>query len=184
MTSIIRVRYPAVPQERRFRDDMLIPNSKHPVLWYRHAIDIAENIPADFVRGAFEEWVGRNHWYVDWMNGVYSFTHYHSTAHETLVVIGGTATLELGGPFYGKDYAVRQGDVLVIPAGVAHRGVRFDQEFKILGIYLQGTRFDIIRGEKQMKKRRHQAIANIKKLPVPLFDPIYGAEGPLPRLWK
>jgi hypothetical protein len=47
---------------------------------------------------------------------IYSFHHLHSTAHEVLGIVAGSAAVILGGPG-GRRFDVRRGDVLVLPAG-------------------------------------------------------------------
>ena len=37
-------------------------------------------------------------WGGSWVDGVFDFHHFHSTSHEVLAVVDGSATLELGGP--------------------------------------------------------------------------------------
>ena len=54
---------------------------------------------------------------------MYSQSHFHSTAHEVLCVAEGKAQLCFGGEENpGKvEPMVERGDVMVVPAGVAHR---------------------------------------------------------------
>ena len=55
-----------------------------------------------------------------WRNGIYAHHHYHSTAHEVLGIVAGSVRVRLGGE-RGTTVELRAGDVVVIPAGVAHK---------------------------------------------------------------
>ena len=69
----------------------VIPNHpRFPVLIY-HGVGIAD---ADAARALFAE----HGWGGSWVNGVFDFHHFHSTSHEALAVVSGSATIELGGP--------------------------------------------------------------------------------------
>ena len=163
------------PEQFSFRDDGVFPNSVLPVLLYRQAFTEAED-RASVVEQCFAE----NDWTNSWRNGVYSFTHYHSTTHEVLGAYGGAATLRLGGE-HGKNVEVRVGDVIVIPAGVAHQNIGASADFAVVGAYPDGREWDLLRGR---PGERPKADRNIAALPIPNNDPIYGAEGPLRQIWK
>jgi uncharacterized protein YjlB len=97
-----------------------------------------------------------------------------------LGVYSGAATLRLGGE-PGKNVEVRAGDVIVIPAGVAHQNIGASDNFGVVGAYPDGREWDLLRG---LPGERTTADHNIAALPIPDNDPIYGAEGPLRQIWK
>ena len=92
-----------------FEDDGGIPNSRLPVLIY-HRVEGAADA------SACERLFASNGWEGAWRDGIYSFHHFHSTSHEVLGIVRGSASVTLGGPA-GRTFEVRQGDVLVLPAG-------------------------------------------------------------------
>ena len=68
------------------------------------------------------------------------------------------------------------GDVVVIPAGVAHKGEAASPDLLIVGAYPGGRGPDMrIPG----KGDREQALANIAAVPPPATDPVCGRSGPL-----
>jgi len=127
-----------------------------------------------------EQCFAGNDWTNSWRNGVYSFPHYHSTSHEVLGVYSGTANLRLGGQ-HGRNVEVHAGDVIVIPAGVAHQNLNATEDFGVVGAYPDGRGWDLLRG---LPGERPRADQNIAALPIPDNDPIYGAKGPLRDIWK
>jgi uncharacterized protein YjlB len=164
------------PEQFRFKDDGTFPNSVLPLLVYRRALTVDGQDPAS----VFEECFAENNWCNSWRNGVYSFAHYHTTTHEILGVYRGAATLRLGGED-GRTLEVRSGDVIVIPAGVAHQKVQASADFSVVGAYPDGREWDLLRGQPGERPEADQKIA---ALPIPDNDPIYGAEGPLLQIWK
>ena len=71
--------------------------------------------------------------------------------------------------------------VIVIPAGVAHQSISASNDFGVVGAYPDGRDWDLLRG---LPGERPKANHNIGTLPIPDNDPVYGAEGPLRRIWK
>jgi uncharacterized protein YjlB len=164
------------PEQFRFKDNGIFPNSILPVLLYRQAFTNNAGDRAALIEQRFAE----NNWTNSWRNGVYSFAHYHSTTHEVLGVFDGTATLRVGGE-HGTNVEVHAGDVIVLPAGVAHQNIGASDDFAVVGGYPDGREWDLLRGR---PGERPKADQNIAALPIPDNDPIYGAEGPLPQIWK
>jgi len=164
------------PEQFRFNDDGIFPNSILPVLVYRQAFTNKTGDCGSIIEQRFAE----NNWTNSWRNGVYSFAHYHSTTHEVLGVFDGTATLQLGGE-HDKNVEVHAGDVIVIPAGVAHQNIGASEDFAVVGAYPDGRDWDLLRGRPGERPRADHTIA---ALPIPDNDPIYGAEGPLWQIWK
>lgn len=155
-----------------FRDDGAIPNSRLPLLVYRGAL------PADPV--AIERAFAANSWPPAWRDGVHPFHHFHSTAHEALGVARGEASVLFGGPG-GEVLTVRAGDVVVVPAGVAHCNRGQTADLLIVGAYPDNARRpDLRRGQ---PAEHHDAVRAIEAVPLPPADPVAGRGGPLPRLW-
>jgi uncharacterized protein YjlB len=164
------------PEQLNFKDDGIFPNSPLPLLFYRQALAPDKEDPASI----FEQRFAENDWTNSWRNGVYSFPHYHSTSHEVLGVYSGAAKLRLGGE-HGKNVEVHAGDVIVIPAGVAHQNIRAGDDFGVVGAYPGGRQWDLLRS---LPGERPKADENIAALPIPDNDPIYGAKGPLRQIWE
>jgi uncharacterized protein YjlB len=164
------------PKQLNFKDDGIFPNSPLALLFYWRAITTDVKDPASI----FEKCFAENDWTNSWRNGVYSFPHYHSTSHEVLGVYSGTATLRLGGE-HGKNVEVQAGDVIVIPAGVAHQNIGASDDFGVVGAYPGGRDWDLLRG---LPDERPSADHNIAAVPIPHNDPIYGAKGPLLCIWR
>ena len=141
-----------------------IPNHpRFPVLVYR-GVPQAAGGDADAVRALYAE----HGWGGTWVNGVFDFHHFHSTSHEVLAVIAGSATLELGGP-QGEAFDVAAGDVLVLPAGTGHRRASARGAFAVVGGYPAGQEdYDLLREATPAARER------IAALPPPPDDPVGG----------
>lgn len=157
-----------------FADDGTFPNSRLPLLFYDQALPRGEVTPE-----ALEKLFADNGWPPAWRSSVYTFHHYHSTAHETLGIARGSARLMLGGP-EGREFDVTAGDVIVIPAGVAHRRLSSSDDFLVVGCYPPGQDWDLLRGD---AGDRPQADRNIASVPLPQSDPVGGKDGPLVERW-
>jgi uncharacterized protein YjlB len=156
-----------------FDDDGAIPNSPLPVLVYR-GVDAAHDA------GACESLFDGNGWRGAWRNGIYRFHHFHSVAHEVLGVVGGSATVVLGGG-RGRRFDVGPGDVLVLPAGTGHCRARSSDDLLVVGAYPDGMPWDLRRGD---PAEHDEVVANIRAVPLPAADPVLGREGPLTELWR
>jgi uncharacterized protein YjlB len=164
------------PEQFSFKDDGVFPNSILPLLLYRQVLTTKVGDRASVL----EQRLAENDWRNSWRNGVYPFTHYHSTTHEVLGIYCGSATLRLGGG-HGKNVEVRAGDLIVIPAGVAHQNIGASEDFAVVGAYPDGREWDLLRGRPGERPRADRTIA---ALPMPDNDPIYGTEGPLRKIWN
>jgi uncharacterized protein YjlB len=160
------------PDVHRFDGDGGIPNSHLPVLIYRGSDAAREPASAELVFAA-------NGWRGAWRNGIYPFHHFHSTAHEVLAIVGGTATVTLGGPG-GRTFDVGRGDVLVLPAGTGHRNEGSSADLLVVGAYPDGMSWDLRRGD---PGEYDEVRGNIEAVPLPTADPLHGPGGPLARLW-
>ena len=111
-----------------------------------------------------------NGWEGAWRDGIFSFHHFHSTAHEVLGIARGNARVSLGGP-RGQTFAVRAGDVMVLPAGTGHCNAGASSDLLVVGAYPDGMKWDIRRGD---PAERDEVLANIRAVPLPRCDPVEG----------
>jgi len=167
------------PQLKTFflKDDGRIPNNPLlPLLVYAGALQLPEPDPA----AACERIFSANGWGSGWRNGIYSFHHYHSTAHEVLAIARGSARVQFGGES-GPLIDVQPGDVVLIPAGVGHKNLGASRDLLVVGAYPTGQRWDLCRGTAD---ERPWVLENIARVPLPTADPIYGKKGPLTTHWQ
>jgi uncharacterized protein YjlB len=157
-------------------DDGTFPNSSLPLVVFRGAFALASEDPARMMERAFSA----NGWGGGWRNGIYGFHHYHSSAHEVLGVYQGSARVQLGGE-RGIVVGIAVGDVVIIPAGVAHRNLGASLDFAVVGAYPDGQRVDMNYGK---AGERPGADKRIAKVALPRKDPVHGAAGPLLTLWR
>lgn len=160
-----------------FGDDGRFPNNeKLPLVVYQNAVKLPQQDPA----ATFEQIFHANEWGSCWRNGIYPYHHYHSTAHEVLGISRGEAAVRLGGDDRGQTFEVRSGDVIIIPAGVAHKNLGSSWDFQVVGAYPLGQKWDMNYGK---SGERPQALRNIARVPLPKTDPVYGREGQLAKYW-
>jgi uncharacterized protein YjlB len=162
-------------EEYLFADDGSVPNNAHlPLVIYRHVLGTGPGAAT-----ACEILFAENGWSGGWRGGVYPYHHYHSTAHEALGIVAGSARVRLGGEG-GSVVELRAGDVVVIPAGVAHKGEAASPDLLSVGACPGGRGPDMrVPG----KGDRERVLANITAVPLPATDPVGGRSGPLLDCW-
>ena len=84
-------------------DDGVIPNNAQLPLVVYSGVVIGES--AEEV----QQRIRSNGWQGTWINGVYSYHHYHSTAHEVLGCFQGAAIVQFGGES-GPEVSIQAGD--------------------------------------------------------------------------
>lgn len=166
-----------------FADDgVLVPNSPLPVVIYRGIAGFVDPIGKESrTRESLSRMVTHHHWRVDWVehNAIFRYPHYHSTAHEVLLVMNGSAVINLGGE-EGDLFDIHAGDAVAIPAGVAHQRIsRNDDAFVVAGLYRKGSTRDLL----EPTKENRQKVLDTK-VPFPAMDPFWGEKGPLTQYWK
>jgi uncharacterized protein YjlB len=87
--------------------------------------------------------------------------------------------VRLGGE-QGQSVELGAGDVVVIPAGVAHKREAASADLVVIGAYPRGQRPDICRADAAGHDR---AAANVAAVPLPASDPVTGEAGPLLECW-
>ena len=158
------------------KDDGTIPNNDRlPLLVYQHALDLSTGDPAATCEAIF----AANGWVGSWRNGIFSYHHYHSNAHEVLAIAQGRASVQFGGET-GAVFSVGPGDVVIIPAGVGHKNLGSSPDLLVIGAYPPGPHCDLCRGQAD---ERPQVLHNIAQVPLPGTDPIYGDQGLLFKYW-
>src|SRR5580700_7508038 len=154
-----------------FADDGIVPNNPRlPLVLYRGALGSEGDLAA-----RCEALFAANGWPKPWRNGIYGHHHYHSTAHEVLGIARGTARVRLGGE-NGASVELHAGDVVVIPAGVAHKRESASSDLLVIGSYPRGQHPDMCRAE---TGRHDRTAATIARVALPAADPVTGAAAPL-----
>jgi uncharacterized protein YjlB len=168
--STEKIHHETIPENGPF------PNNAHlPVLIYKGVLELPDSDPEKVIERIFEG----NKWSNAWVNGIFDYHHFHSNSHEVLGVSSGYCNVMFGGPD-SKKFVLQKGDVIIIPAGVAHKNIDSSNDFKCVGAYPGGADYDIKKGKPEEKA---EAQKNINNVPLPEKDPVYG-KGPLQKLWK
>ncbi|KAJ5940956.1 hypothetical protein N7516_001124 [Penicillium verrucosum] len=109
-----------------------------------------------------------------WVYSMYSQTHFHSTTHEVLGIVSGSARLCFGGEENPERFepTVQRGDLIIVPAGEDLQGNQ--EEFQMVGAYPHGKHWDMCYGkpEEKAKAQRIKDVAWFRQ------DPLYGVDGP------
>jgi uncharacterized protein YjlB len=152
-----------------------------PVVLYRPFAPPAFDAAGALDPAAVEALVAAHGFAPGWRFPMYDFAHFHSTTHELLVPFRGRATLELGDAGAGATQLdVRAGDVLLLPAGTAHRAARTADAFCMVGSYPAGAaRWDMCRGGGSGAEARIRALGKGGVAE----DPVYGGRGVVGEAW-
>ncbi|KAL4780865.1 RmlC-like cupin domain-containing protein [Aspergillus varians] len=119
-----------------------------------------------------------------WVYNMYCQTHFHSTSHEVLGVVSGSARLCFGGEGNPDRFEpnVSKGDLIIVPAGVGHRLLseadEAEESFKMVGAYPRDKSWDMCYGRPGEEDNFH----NIESLDWFQGDPLYGKDGPVLRV--
>jgi uncharacterized protein YjlB len=159
-----------------FADDGVVPNNPLPFLVYKGAIDVANDHPEKTIEGLF----GANGWGDMWRNGVYDYLHYHATVHEALGIARGHARVRFGGD-KGEEIEIAAGDVAILPAGTGHQCLSASRDFSVVGAYPRGPKMQVTL---PTPENHRKALKTIPKVKPPNTDPVFGADGPMARLWN
>jgi len=167
----------SAPLAISFEDDGRTPNNVFPLIVYRQVMEFDNRFdPA----AQFEVIFSSNGWKQSWRNGMYSFIHFHTQAHEVLGVARGRLLVQFGGS-RGDQFELTPGDVVIIPAGVGHKRLSASSDILIVGAYAHGGQYDERRpGEISNRKTRDR----IARVPLPEYDPLFGKDGQLLELWR
>jgi uncharacterized protein YjlB len=167
----------ARPAAYRFRDDGLIPNNpRWPLVIYRGAISLPRALDPAAV---WEELFESNDWSGTWRGEIYDYLHYHSRTHEVLGIARGRVSVRLGGS-KGRKLKLMAGDAVIIPAGTGHQSLSASPTFLAVGAYPASGTYDECGSSVEEHAR---AVKAIRKVVRPRSDPVFGAKGPLLKLW-
>lgn len=152
-----------------------IPNNPdRPLLLYLNVLALS----GDDAAATAEEVLNSNGWGNAWRDGIFSYHHYHSTAHEVLVVARGEAEVLFGGD-HGITVTLRAGDAALLPAGTGHKNLGSSPDLLVVGAYPPNQSPDLLRGRPGERPAADDAIRSV---PDPEADPLYG-EGPMQAHW-
>lgn len=155
----------------KYEDDGCIPNNpSFPLLLYKNVMT-HEDQPIDIL--------AQNNWLGAWRGVVAPYHHYHSNSHEVLVAARGSGWLLLGGE-QGAQVNIGQGDTIILPAGFGHKRLKGSEDFEIIGAYPNGQDYDFCYG---YSDERPEKLQNIKQVPLPDYDPLFGGNGPIFTYW-
>jgi uncharacterized protein YjlB len=96
------------------------------------------------------------------------------------VAASGSVRVRLGGAG-GKGAVLQAGDVVVVPAGVAHKSEGASPDLVVVGAYPQGRGPDMRTSDAPDHER---AVARVAAVPLPECDPVHGIHGPLLDRWR
>lgn len=158
-----------------FEGNGRVPNSRLPLLIYRNVI--RWDVPT------MEAVMRQNKWMPCWHahDGMWPRHHFHTEAHEFICVTKGVHTGKFGG-HDGIETQMNAGDVVVIPAGVGHRGLQISDDLDLTGGFHEG--FCVVDFRMGFPDEYHDLCRKAREIPILDYDPFFGVNGPLARIWR
>ncbi|WP_436892894.1 cupin domain-containing protein [Siccibacter turicensis] len=153
-----------------------VPNNSLPLLIYPGAAVQATGDLADWFEQCFE----RNDWPPRWRYPIFTYTHFHSNTHEVLGVYQGSAQVQFGGEA-GPVLTLKQGDAVLIPAGVGHKQIAASQDFMAVGAYPRGFSPDKCLDKPEQRDAMQR---NAERVPLPDSDPLLGERSGINTHWR
>lgn len=165
-------------QEIYANENRPFPNNSLPILYYKNALkdSLEESYTAQDVLDLFAS----NGYTNGWINGIHTDHHFHSNTHEVLACVESEGRVQLGGTD-GDVFPFRKGDILLLPAGVAHQKVDAEQGFRVVGAYPDDLSPDMQMGNADDYEAIRSRVANVDK---PKTDPLTGSPGAVDEYWK
>ncbi|KAJ0279403.1 hypothetical protein CBS470a_009274 [Colletotrichum nupharicola] len=149
------------------------PNSDFPVLVYRGVLGAGEELSEDEVSERLQQY--------GWVKKVGIFQ------GRSELVFGEGGSDPAGS---GVRCWVRPGDVVVVPAGVAHASVADEKaapgekEYRYVGVYPEESpQWRSEMGRKPLQEKQG-LVEEVEGVGLPRMDPLYGVDGPLTKIWK
>ncbi|KAJ3528284.1 hypothetical protein NM208_g10273 [Fusarium decemcellulare] len=175
-----------IPEKHFVKPTAHCPNNVLPVLVYRGVLPEPHN-------EASTTELLESHGWGTW--GTIVTKHFHPNTHECYGVFQGESELIFGaGGADDEDAGVKchvgAGDVIVVPAGVAHASVS-DQDktkdksekYRYIGVYPEGAPKWRSEFGKVPLVEKQELLDEISEVPVPSQDPVVGHGGPLSQIW-
>lgn len=158
------------------------PNNALPVILYKNALELTFMDNPSYTPQDVLDLFTKNGYSNGWLGGVLDRHHFHSNTHEALACVSGEARLQLGGP-HSDIFQVRKGDVVLLPAGTAHKRLDQSQDFQIVGGYPEGRDYDMHYGDEEGGD--YEAILeSISQVPLAKTDPVTGSPSELENYWS
>jgi uncharacterized protein YjlB len=164
------------PTTLYFKGDGNTPNNRLPVILYKSIFqDLKPPFSVDILH-LFQS----NGWTNNWGDIIKTQNHYHSNTHEVLGINSGKVEMVIGGA-RGKIIRLKEGDVIILPAGIGYYSLENKKKYIAVGGYPNGEDWDMIYDEHEKYINSQKSIA---KNPFPILHPIHCLNGPLQRKWS
>ncbi|MEY8292989.1 cupin domain-containing protein [Carnobacteriaceae bacterium 52-44] len=155
------------------------PNNTLPVLYFENVL--ASALGDDYTGDDVLQLFTNNGYTGGWKGGIKDRHHFHSTAHEALACTEGELRVQFGGQ-NGEILTIRKGDVMLLPAGTAHKKLDATEKHEIIGAYpLNDSDYDFQYGDASDYEAIKESIQNVN---IPDTDPVTGAPSNIQQYWE